>query len=132
MLKIIRNGMAALTAVALANLASAHSNAELTSELNLVEIQIEAARSVADSHGEPAVRQMAQERLAVLQLTRAILQNRIISLEGGATVEVEVAATPPDMAEVARLPVKWLWSKTQSPWPKRRSKTPKACSERSQ
>ena len=101
MRKVIRNSMAAIAAVTLASAAQAHSNADLQSELNVVEIQIEAARTVVDSHSEPAVRQMAQERLAVLQLTRAILQNRIIALEGGAAVEVEVAAIPPDMAEVA-------------------------------
>ena len=103
MRKIIRNVVSALTAVMLSTAAYAHTSAELRSELNLVDIQIEAARTVVDSRGEPAVRQKAQERLAVLQLTRAILQNRIIALEGGAAVEVEVAATPPDMAEVAAI-----------------------------
>ena len=99
----IRIGLTGLAFLLSAALAQAHTSSDLQNELNAVAGEIESARASAASVGEPAVRELTEQRLAMLRLTQAILRNRILMLEGGGVEPLAVPVTEPDMLEVAAI-----------------------------
>ncbi|MCY3878765.1 MAG: peptidoglycan-binding domain-containing protein [Rhodobacteraceae bacterium] len=103
MKETMRRLLLPLLAIFIATMAYAGTGDELQLELDAVNQQIAEARDVAETHEEPAVRLLAEERLATLLLTQAILKNRIAALGADGVSEVQIAVTKPDMAEVATI-----------------------------
>ena len=105
MKNITRISVIALAAAWFANSVFAHTGADLRQELVEVEERILDAEEVASTHRELSVRGLAAERLEILKLTRAVLENRVLAIEGGVALEVEVPIIGPDLSEVAALAV---------------------------
>ena len=85
---------AGFAAVALA--AQSESIEDLTEELDAISRQIADAELIAMSDEPEAVREVAKLRLEVLELSRALMENRILAIEGENVRRIVVAGVEPD------------------------------------
>ena len=83
--------------------AGAETAEDLRSELDAISMEIADARAVAGSNDSDAVRQVAQMRLEVLELSRALIRNRIYVLEGDYPRRIVVSEMEPDEARAREL-----------------------------
>ena len=86
---------AGLAAIAVA--AQAESVEDLTVELDAMSQRIADAELIAMSDEPEAVREIAKLRLEVLELSRALLENRVLAIEGGNVRRIVVAGVEPDL-----------------------------------
>ena len=86
---------AGLAAIAVA--AQSESIEDLTEQLDVISRQIADAELIAVSDEPEAVREVAKLRLEVLELSRALMENRILAIEGENVRRIVVAGVEPDM-----------------------------------
>ena len=86
---------AGLAAIAVA--AQSESIEDLTEQLDVISSQIADAELIAVSDEPEAVREVAKLRLEVLELSRALMENRILAIEGENVRRIVVAGVEPDM-----------------------------------
>ncbi len=76
---------------------------EVAKEIIDLDREIAAAEADAASYGGGLIQAMVKSRLETLRLTKAILQNRIVAQEGGATIKITVLGGQPDPELAARI-----------------------------
>jgi hypothetical protein len=100
-----RAGMRGLLALILACSAHAEtlSEADLTADIDQIEREIaEAERDVAESE-EPSTKTLYQHRLAVLRLSKALLDQRIRALKAGIPVDTSLPITQPNPEQLPEI-----------------------------
>lgn len=77
--------------------------ADLTNEISQIDSEISSAKAEAKSYSGGLIQSLIQARVQTLELTRAILQNRKVAGEGGATVAITVPSSKPDPDRAAAI-----------------------------
>ena len=76
---------------------------DLEAEIDLLEQEVEKVRAEAARYDGGLVLVLMQSRIQVLELSRAVLENRIVAASGGATLEVVVPAVAPNSEKASEL-----------------------------
>lgn len=100
----IRYWIASFSILIIASLSNAQTNRDLLQgEYIKVGEEITSLRKQIDSTDEPAVNQLMGLRLEILLLTQAIIQNRILILEGDGVNTLTVTTSEPDLIQVGSI-----------------------------
>ena len=94
---ILKSTISAAGLATLAMAAQSQSVEDLTEELNAISRQIADAELIAMSDEPEEVREVAKLRLEVLELSRALMENRILAIEGENVRRIVVAGVEPDL-----------------------------------
>ena len=94
---ILKSTISAAGLAAVAVAAQSESIDDLTEELDAISQQIADAELIAVSDEPEAVREVAKLRLEVLELSRALMENRILAIEGENVRRIVVAGVEPDL-----------------------------------
>ena len=94
---ILKSTISAAGLAVLAMAAQAQDVEDLTEELDAISRQIADAELIAISDEPEEVREVAKLRLEVLELSRALMENRILAIEGENVRRIVVAGVEPDL-----------------------------------
>ena len=94
---ILKSTISAAGLAALAMAAQSQGVEDLTEELDSISRQIADAELIAMSDEPEEVREVAKLRLEVLELSRALMENRILAIEGENVRRIVVAGVEPDL-----------------------------------
>ncbi|MDE0003017.1 MAG: hypothetical protein OXQ29_10015, partial [Rhodospirillaceae bacterium] len=94
---ILKSTISAAGLAALAMAAQSQSVEDLSEELDTISRQIADAELIAMSDEPEEVREVAKLRLEVLELSRALMENRILAIEGENVRRIVVAGVEPDL-----------------------------------
>lgn len=93
----LKSTISAAGLAALAVAAQSESVEDLTGELDVISRQIADAELIAMSDEPDEVREVAKLRLEVLELSRALMENRILAIGGENVRRIVVAGVEPDL-----------------------------------
>jgi len=100
---ILQKTLPVAFAVCLSTMAFAQTNDAMSSELASIEQQITEVRSKIALYDGGLIKGLAEARLEALLLSKTLIENRLAAADGGATVEVVVAAVEPDEVRAQQL-----------------------------